>query len=169
MAPPLARRSLVISLVAAGLLLTGCGSWWQQHQQAQQRRQAHARCIEQRATLTRLNNAIDADQRALETLTAAVYAPSRRPAPPDPELADRFSQLDRELDQERHLNAMAAWNANEAERRRLWQRDQLERQRLVRLRLDAHLQELRSLDPTLVIAGQPNRSAITKRSLCPSP
>lgn len=172
MAPPLARRSLVVTAlvtaVASGLL-AGCGGWWRQHQRAQQRREAQERCIEQRATLTQLIGAIEADQRALKTLTEQVYTPTRRPPPPDPELADRFSQLDRELDQERYLKQSAAWNASEAERRRLWEQGQLERQQRVRQRLDARLQELTKVDPALVIGGQPNRSAIARRTLCPDP
>ena len=169
MAPPLARRSLVVAVVASGLLLAGCGSWWRQHQLAQQRREAHARCIEQRATLTQLIGAIEADQRALKTLSEQVYTPTRRPPPPDPDLADRFSQLDRELDQERYLKESAAWNASEVQRRRLWQQGQLQRQQRVRQRLDTSLQELMRRDSTLVIGGQPNRSAIARRTLCPEP
>lgn len=169
MAPPLARRCLVVTVVASGLLLAGCGSWWRQHQLVQQRREAHARCIAQRATLTQLIGAIEADQRALKTLSEQVYTPTRRPPPPDPDLADRFSQLDRELDQERYLKESAAWNVSETQRRSLWQQEQLQRQQRVRQRLDTRLQELMRRDPTLVIGGQPNRSAIARRTLCPKP
>ena len=169
MAPPLARRSLVLSLLASGLVLAGCGTWWQQHQQAQQRRLAHERCIQQRSTLTQLINAIDADQLAQKSIAGQVYRPTTQPAAPDPELASRFSQLDRELDQERYLKEMAAWNALETQRRNVWQQDQRQRQQRVNQRLDARLQELTTLDPTLVIGGQPNRSAIARRLQCPGP
>ena len=167
MAPKAGLRSLVLA-ISATLLLAGCGTWWQWQQQALQRRLAAERCRQQRATIDAVLAQATADQLALKTITAEPYKPTPMPAPPDPDLASRFSQLDRQLDNERYEVQLAAWREREAQRRSRWQETQQERSGRVNNQLRQHVKALSAIDPNLVRNGRPDPVAIARARRCPT-
>lgn len=168
MAPKPAPQPWVLA-IATVLLLAGCGTWWQQQQQAWQRRQDHERCLKRRSAIERQMALIRADQQTLRAVEAESYKPSPAPRPIDPELASRFSQLDRQLDEERYNAALSAWKQAEEQRRQRWQLTQNERRQRLKTQLARHAASLAGLDRRLVSAGQPDPVQIARLSTCQAP
>ena len=166
MAPKLAPRLWVLFMAA--LLLAGCGTWWQQ-QQAWQRRQAQERCLKRRSAIEQQLALIRSGQQALRAMAAQIYRPTPKPKPLDPQLASRFSQLDRQLDEERYGAALTAWRLDEQQRRKRWQRSQRERRQRLEAQLNRHLVALAGVDPGLVSSGQPDLAEIARLSDCGAP
>jgi hypothetical protein len=167
MAPKAGLRSLVLA-TSATLLLAGCGTWWQLQQQTLQRRLAAERCRQQRASIDAVLAQAKADQRALDSITAEVYKPTPTPAPPDPELASRFSELDRQLDNERYDQQLAAWREREVQRQARWGETKRERSGRASNQLRQHVKALGAIDSNLVRNGRPNPVAIAKARRCPT-
>ena len=168
MAPKPGVRALVLS-AAVLLLLAGCGSWWQEQQRAAQARLARERCINRRNTISERLEPIRADQRVLQSIADERYSASPQPPAPDPQNASRYSQLDRELDEERYQDELSAWRAAEEQRRARWQQAQNERRQQAEQQLSAHLKELAAIEPELVRNGQTNEPAIARVSNCDAP
>lgn len=165
MAPQPGPRSLLIS-VAVLLLLAGCGTWWQQQQRAARERLARELCRNTSAQISRRLAPITADQLALQRLSQERYIPTAAPAPPDPERSSRFSQLDRELDDERFQQQRAAWQDLEQQRRARWEQNQQQRRERVEQQLEGHLQQLAAINPRLVVGTSTNQAEIKRLSSC---
>jgi len=166
MAPISWRRQLLLA-AAVTLLLAGFGSWWQHHRNVTRQR-AHQRCLAQRQRIALALQPLSADQQALATLAAERYTPSPRPPAPDPRLAERFSQLDREIDQERYNQQLQAWRRRETAARGRWQQTHSERVNRVKARLAQHTAALAALNGALVSGGKPDPAAIRRLSDCSS-
>lgn len=150
MAPPLVRRSPLPRLLLASvvLLLAGCTPWWQRHQAGHDSR-LQAQCKALEAQRLGLEQQRQADTQGLAAVTAEAYQPSPAPQPPDPELASRFSQLDREIDEERYAAALEAWRLREQQSRQRWSENQRERRQRLQQRLNDHSSALAALEPQL--------------------
>lgn len=150
MAPPLVRRPLQPWLLLASvvLLLAGCTPWWQR-QPAGLTDAQQQRCKAVEVERLALENQRQADAKALATLSAESYQPSPAPQAPDPELASRYSQLDREIDDERYANQLADWRLAEQQRHALWTEQQRQRRQRLQQRLNEHSSALTALAPQL--------------------
>jgi hypothetical protein len=160
-------KALLLS-AAVMVLLAGCTTWWQQ-QQAWQRRQAMQRCQQRRAAIEQQLGRYEVAQQTLRQIDAALYRPSTAPEPIDPELASRFSQLDRQLDEERYNAAYSAWQQEEQQRRELWLREQQQRRRQATLRRSEAIEKLAQIEPSLVSAGAPAEAQVANLSHCGTP
>jgi hypothetical protein len=171
------RRGGAVGLaMAAALLLSGCQAlppWLRQLDRSrnagqQQLEQALERCRQQQPQVELLLRQLQADAQAISTLEAERYSPSRKPQPPDPRLAARFSQLDRELDQERYDQEMARWSSREQQRQANWQQDHKQRLEQVQLQRSRHLAQLARLNPALAAGpeGRLDADAVRRFSLC---
>ena len=154
MASPLVRRPpqpwlLLLSVV---LLLAGCTPWWQRQPAGQNKLQHQCQALE--AEGLDLTQQRQADAQGLAAVTAEVYQPSPPPKAPDPELASRYSQLDREIDDERYADELEAWRQREQQRRQRWTDNQRERRQRLLQRLNDHNRSLSALAPRM----QPCRS-----------
>ncbi len=158
-------RTLLLS-VAVILVVVGCGSWWRHQQRAAQERVARELCVNRGNQINARLEPIRADQQALQQIAAERYKSTPQPAAPDPKTASRYSQLDRQLDEERYQEQLAAWRWREEQRRTRWQQTQAERRQRVVQQLSVHLEELAAIDQQLVRAGQPNEAAIARLSDC---
>jgi hypothetical protein len=110
---------------------------------------------------------------ALATIKQERFVPPAKPTPIDPELAERYSQEDRELDEQRYQSSLLVWEQMNAERYRLWLVDHTRRQRALELEVERRAQALKQLNPEVVqrSPNKPgslalNRQAVEKYSNC---
>ena len=110
---------------------------------------------------------------ALATLQQERFIPPAKPTAIDPELAQRYSQEDRELDEQRYQSSLLVWEQMNAERYRLWLVDHTRRQRALELEVERRAQALKQLNPEVVqrSPNKPgslalNRQAVEKYSNC---
>ena len=110
---------------------------------------------------------------ALATIKQETFVPPAKPTAIDPELAERYSQEDRELDEQRYQSSLLVWEQMNAERYRLWLVDHTRRQRTLELKVERQAQALKQLNPAVVQrrANKPgsiqlNRQAVEKYSQC---
>lgn len=108
------------------------------------------RCQARREDLQTLADQLTESEAALERLAARRYSPAARPPGPDPQLLERLSMPDRELEQERHQQALQAWQEQERARRARWQSELERERRQVQARRNEQLQALAALNPALV-------------------
>jgi hypothetical protein len=93
---------------------------------------------------------------ALATIKQDRFIPPAIPTPIDPELAERYSQEDRELDEERYQSSLIVWEKMNAERYRLWLVDHTRRERALELDVERQAQALKQLNPA-VVQRTPNK------------
>jgi hypothetical protein len=150
MAPPLVRRPRQPWLLLASvvLLLAGCTPWWQR-QPASQDSRLQQQCQALEAQRQGLEQQRQADAQGLAAVTAEAYQPTPAPQAPDPELASRYSQLDREIDEERYATALETWRQREQQRRQRWTDNQRDRRQRLQQRLNDHSKRLRALEARL--------------------
>jgi DNA-binding transcriptional regulator YbjK len=150
MAPPLVRRPPQpwLPLVSVVLLLAGCSPWWQR-QPASQDSRLQQQCQALEAQRLGLEQQRQADAQGLAAVTAEAYQPSPAPQAPDPELASRYSQLDREIDEERYANALETWRQREQQRRQRWIDNRHDRRQRLQQRLNNHSKLLSAVEPRL--------------------
>jgi hypothetical protein len=110
---------------------------------------------------------------ALAKIKKEAFVPPAKPTPIDPELAERYTQEDRELDEQRYQSSLLAWERLHAERYRLWLIDHTRRQRALELAVERQAKVLKQLNPAVVQRSpnkpgtlQLNRQAIEKYSNC---
>jgi len=155
-------------LAAVVILLAGCSTWWQQ-QQAWERRQALARCEKRRGAIEQQLGQFEVAQQTLRQIETARYQANPAPAPIDAELASRYSQLDRQIDEERYIEALNAWKQEERGRQKLWQQEQQQRRSEARRRRSEAVSRLAQIEPSLVIAGVPSAAQVASLSNCGKP
>ena len=110
---------------------------------------------------------------ALATIKQETFVPPAKPTEIDPELAERYSQEDRELDEQRYQSSLLVWEQMNAERYRLWLVDHTRRQRTLELEVERQAQALKQLNPAVVQRSpnkpgsiELNRKAVEKYSQC---
>lgn len=162
------NRSLWVAAVTAAIFLAGCGTWWQQ-QQAWQRRQSYERCQKRRVAIEQQLSQIDRAQDSLRKIEAERYQASPAPKPIDPELASRFSQLDRQIDEERYLAALSTWKQQEQQRLAQWQKQQQQRRDEAQLQRTAAISKLTTIDTSLMKNGTPDAAQLDRLRTCAKP
>jgi hypothetical protein len=110
---------------------------------------------------------------ALATIKQERFVPPAKPTAIDPELAERYTQEDRELDEQRYQSSLLVWEQMNAERYRLWLVDHTRRQRALELDVERQAQALKQLNPAVVRrtpnrqgSFELNRQAVEKYSQC---
>ena len=110
---------------------------------------------------------------ALATTKKERFVPPAKPTAIDPELAERYTQEDRELDEQRYQSSLLVWEQMNAERYRLWLVDHTRRQRTLELDVERQAKALKQLNPSVVqrTPTKPgslalNRQAVEKYSNC---
>lgn len=152
--------ALALALLGLGGALWGCGPSPEQRREAaereQQQRQAQAdfqRCKRDQAAVQRLTGQIQRHTAELAKLNGERYEPAARPEPPDPALAARFTQEDRELDELRYRDQLRHWEAAEQQRYGRWMDEQDARRSRLRTQLQSDGALLRRVAPELMAAA----------------
>lgn len=152
------RQTTRLGLVALlGLVLVACGPSPEERRQAAERERqqqqaevAWERCRRDQEAVIRLSDAIQRHDAELAKIGAETYQATRRPEPPDPVLAARFTQADRELDELRYREQLRDWEARERQRYGRWLDEHNSRQEQLRRERDAEATLLRRLAPQLM-------------------
>jgi predicted negative regulator of RcsB-dependent stress response len=130
-----ATASLLIATFVA-LTLLGCNGAERQRQQEAERQRAAAaererqlnalvnRCRDQQPAVQRQLEKLQRSNRELARLKEQTYTSLPRPAAPNPELLERFTRDDQELELERYEQALVAWRNSDRAKRRYWQGEQ---------------------------------------------
>jgi hypothetical protein len=158
----LAGCLLVSGLLASGLLVS-CGPSAQQRREAQARAEQLQRALAQlqrcrrdQPRVSQLGQEVTRHSNQIRALNAERYVPSPRPEPPDPLLASRFTQEDRELDELRYRERLSAWEALEQQRYGRWLSDQQGQRDRLRKLLESDATKLKQIAPELFTSsGQP--------------
>ena len=131
------------------------------------------RCLRDQGKLVAQVAGLKTQLQALATIRQDRFIPPAKPTPIDPELAERYSQEDRELDEERYQGSLIVWEKMNAERYRLWLVDHTRRERALELDVERQAQALKQLNPAVVqrTPNKPgsfelNRQAVEKYSNC---
>ena len=160
-------RSRGAGLLILAALIGGC-------QKAQQPPSEQlVRCLRDQGQLVAQVAGLKTQIQALATIKQDRFIPPAKPTPIDPELAERYTQEDRELDEERYQSSLIVWEKMNAERYRLWLVDHTRRQRALELDVERQAQALKQLNPAVVqrTPNKPgsfelNRQAVEKYSNC---
>ena len=131
------------------------------------------RCLRDQTQLQALVAGFEPQLQALATIKKERFVPPAKPTPIDPELAERYSQEDRELDEQRYQSSLLVWEQMNAERYRLWLVDHTRRERAIELDVERQAKALKQLNPTVVQRSpnrpgsiELNRQAVEKYSHC---
>ena len=131
--PSLRSLTALLSLVA---LVGGCQARWPWQSAPYPRNpQALAQCQRERSAALESQRVRQQWQGQLKQLKAETFIPPAKPTPIDPELAQRYTQEDRDLDEERYQRSLRDWEQLHAERYRLWLADHTQRERALELKL----------------------------------
>ena len=163
----LARSRAVCVWLVLAALIGGC-------QKAKQPPSEQlVRCLRDQGQLVAQVAGLKTQIQALATIKQDRFIPPAKPTPIDPELAERYSQEDRELDEERYQSSLIVWEKMNAERYRLWLVDHTRRERALELDVERQAQALKQLNPAVVqrTPNKPgsfelNRQAVEKYSNC---
>lgn len=164
----------VLMVLGLGSLLQACGPTPEQRRQAAEQQRQHQqamaqlqRCRRDQPAVTRLSAAIQNRSQALERLNQERYQPSARPEPPDPALASRFTQEDRELDELRYRDQLRSWEEAEQLRYGRWLGEQHRRRDQLRSQLQIDASLLRRIAPQLLegAAGSTLRPAAVAKGI----
>jgi len=130
-------------------------------------------CLRDQRQLVALVAGLEPQLQALATIKREAFVPPAKPTPIDPELAERYTQEDRELDEQRYQSSLLAWEQLHAERYRLWLIDHTRRERTLELDVERQAKVLKQLNPAVVQRStskpgtlQLNRQAVEKYSHC---
>ena len=165
--PQRVARSRGAGLLILAALIGGC-------QKAKQPPSEQlVRCLRDQGKLVAQVAGLKTQLQALATIRQDRFIPPAKPTPIDPELAERYSQEDRELDEERYQSSLIVWEKMNAERYRLWLVDHTRRERALELDVERQAQALKQLNPAVVqrTPNKPgsfelNRQAVEKYSNC---
>jgi hypothetical protein len=172
------RRTALVSLALLAVIggSLGCGPSQEERRQAaereRQQRLAAAdlqRCRRDQAAVVRLTSSVQKASAELTVLNSARYEPSTRPEPPDPSLAARFTQEDRELDELRYRERLRGWEDGERQRYSRWLDEQRSRRDRLRSQLEGDAAQLRRIAPNLLASPSGSRlstAAVAKAIRC---
>jgi len=171
---PVAPMLLVGCLVG---LLSACGGGQSdrskeiQRQQRARQQERLARCEQQRNTLSPLVQSFQQRRARLLAINAEVYSSSPGPRPLDPEEQRRLAIYDQEIEQEQYQQALAAWEAREAERSMAWRSEHAARRDEAAAALASAAKRLRAIAPSVVSGSTPPalRSGALKQLLSCQP
>ena len=144
------KRGIGFSLILAAVL-GGC------QKASQPPNEELAKCLRNQSQLVAQVAGIEPQLKALAKLKQETFVPPAKPTPIDPELAERYTQEDRELDEQRYQDSLLAWEQLHAERYRLWLIDHTRRERALELQVERQAKALKQLNPALV-QRSPNKS-----------
>lgn len=160
MRPVWIATSLVPLMLVVSGVLQACGPSQEEKREAAElaRRQQQARadlqrCRRDQAAVKRLTDKVQRHAAELTRLNGERYEPAPRPEPPDPALAARFTQEDRELDELRYRERLRHWEASEQQRYGRWMAEQDARRSQLRIQLQSDAALLRRLAPQLMAAA----------------
>jgi hypothetical protein len=169
---PVAPVLLVGCLVG---LLSACGGAQPdrtqeiQRQQRARQQERLARCDQQRNTLSPLVKSFQQRRAQLLAINAEAYVPSPGPRPLDPDEQRRLAIYDQEIEQEQYQQALAAWEAREAERFTAWRNEHAARREEAATALASAAQRLRAIAPGVVSGSRPpalQRGALQRLLSC---
>lgn len=147
------------ALMALAVLAAACGPTAEQQRAAaeRERQQVQARadlqhCRRDQAAVRQLTEQMQRLTTELTRLNAERYAASPRPEPPDPTLAARFTQDDRDLDELRYRERLQNWEVQEQQRYGRWLDEQRNRRDQLRVQLQTNGTMLRRIAPELLTA-----------------
>lgn len=147
------------TLIALALVAAACGPTAEQQQAAAERErqqvQARAdlqRCRRNQAAVRQLTEQIQRLTTELTRLNTERYTAAPQPEPPDPALAARFTQEDRELDELRYRERLQNWQVQEQQRYGRWLDEQRNRRDRLRGQLQTNGTMLRRIAPELLAA-----------------
>ena len=150
-----------------GVLVGGC------QRQKQPPSPQLLQCLRDQTKLAAQVAGLEPQLQALAKIKKEAFVPPAKPTPIDPELAERYTQEDRELDEQRYQSSLLAWEQLHAERYRLWLIDHTRRQRALELDVERQAKVLKQLNPAVVQRSpnkpgtlQLNRQVIEKYSNC---
>ena len=150
-----------------GVLVGGC------QRQKQPPSPQLLQCLRDQTQLAAQVAGLEPQLQALAKIKKEAFVPPAKPTPIDPELAERYTQEDRELDEQRYQSSLLAWEQLHAERYRLWLIDHTRRQRALELDVERQAKVLKQLNPAVVQRSpnkpgtlQLNRQVIEKYSNC---
>lgn len=124
------------TLLTLGALVGGCQVRWPwQGAPSPRHPEQLERCQREQAAALESQRVRQQLQRELKQLKAETFIPPAKPTPIDPELAQRYTQEDRELDEERYQESLRDWEQLHAERYRLWLSDHTQRERALELKI----------------------------------
>ena len=130
-------------------------------------------CLRDQPRLVAQVAGLQAQLQALATIKQQTFVAPAKPTPIDPELAERYTQEDRDLDEQRYQSSLLAWEQLHAERYRLWLVDHTRRERALELDVERKAKALKQLNPALVqrTPNKPgtlllNHQAVEKYSHC---
>jgi len=163
-----AKTRMAGVLLILGVLVGGCQKAKQQPPNEQL-----VRCLRDKSQLVAQVAGLKPQLQALATIQQDRFVPPAKPTPIDPEMAERYSQEDRELDEQRYQSSLLAWEQLHAERYRLWLVDHTRRERALELEVERQAKALKQLNPA-VLQRNPNkpgslelnRQAVKKYSHC---
>ena len=165
--PQRVARSRGAGLLILAALIGGC------EKAKQPPSEQLVRCLRDQGQLVAQVAGLKTQLQALATIRQDRFIPPAKPTPIDPELAERYSQEDRELDEERYQSSLIVWEKMNAERYRLWLVDHTRRERALELDVERQAQALKQLNPAVVqrTPNKPgsfelNRQAVEKYSNC---
>ena len=163
--PAPSRRACLWVLL--GALLGGCQS------RQQPPSEQLVQCLREQGQFVAQVAGLKPQLQALATIKQERFVPPAKPTPIDPELAERYSQEDRELDEQRYQSSLLVWEQMNAERYRLWLVDHTRRERALELDVERQAKALKQLNPTVVQRSpnrpgsiELNRQAVEKYSHC---
>jgi hypothetical protein len=163
--PAPSRRACLWVLL--GALLGGCQS------RQQPPSEQLVQCLREQGQFVAQVAGLKPQLQALATIKQERFVPPAKPTPIDPELAERYSQEDRELDEQRYQSSLLVWEQMNAERYRLWLVDHTRRERALELEVERQAKALKQLNPAVVqrTPNKPgsvelNRQAVEKYSHC---
>ncbi|MCP9774372.1 hypothetical protein [Cyanobium sp. WAJ14-Wanaka] len=132
-----------LGVVALALLVGGCQSWLPWNNQGNGGSPGQGNCRLSPEQLNTQTKGLALQQKALASIKAEAFIPPTKPTAIDPALAERYTQEDRDLDEQRYQTALLDWQQLNAERYRLWLADHTRRERQLELGLQAKAQKLR--------------------------
>ncbi len=131
------------------------------------------RCLRDQSQVVTQVAGLRPQLQALATIKKETFVPPAKPTAIDPELAERYSQQDRELDEQRYQSSLLVWEQMHAERYRLWLVDHTRRLRALELEVERKAKALKQLNPAVVQRSpnkpgslELNRQAVEKYSNC---
>lgn len=124
------------------MMLVGCQNWWPWKGSGDGQAPGQGTCRLSPEELLRQTKKLGLQKGALAAVKAEAFVPPAKPTPIDPAIAERYTQEDRDLDEQRYQKALLDWQQLNSERYRLWLADHTRRERQLELGLQAQTNQL---------------------------
>lgn len=131
-------------------LLTLLGLLWGCQANRNPQSKELAECLDDQSQFAAQVDGLESTLKTLAELEKERFIPPAKPTPIDPDLAERYTQEDRELDEQRYQQSLLAWEQLHTERYRLWLVDHTQRERALELQVERQAKALKQLNPEAV-------------------